>query len=129
MGDMLSYASACYSVLWMTFIFILLIFPSYPSPNAQQFNYAIVVLGIVLIFCLVYYYLPFIGGKTFFTGPVRTVDDIIGENPELDAHSEKHELADKEALNAQQTVGELPETNGVSELKAQEAAGELPAKN
>lgn len=81
MGDTLSLISAVYSVVWMTFIFILLLFPSYPNPTADEMNYAVVVLGFVLVFCVAYYYAPGFGGKTFFTGPVRTIDEIVGENP------------------------------------------------
>jgi hypothetical protein len=95
MGKTISYLSALYSVLWMTFIFILLLFPAYPSPNAQQMNYAIVVIGFVFIFCVVNYYLPGIGGKTFFTGPIRTIDEIIGSKPELEADLERKVLEDR----------------------------------
>jgi amino acid transporter len=105
MGDAISYASAAYSVLWMTFIFILLLFPVYPGPNAQQMNYAVAVLGFVLLFCLVYYYLPGIGGKTFFTGPVRTIDEIIVDNlRELD----KVVVVNKKA----EAESEVPVDNG-----------------
>lgn len=79
----------------MSFIFILLLFPSYPGPNAQEVNYAFVVIGIVFVFCVVYYYLPGIGGKTFFTGPIRTIDDIIGSNPELEADLERKVLEER----------------------------------
>ena len=89
MGDSLSYISACYSVAWMTFIFILLLFPAYQDPTPDEMNYAVVVLGFVLVFCIVYYWLPKIGGKTFFTGPVRTIDDIVDENPEVSADIER----------------------------------------
>lgn len=80
MGPTLSLISAIYSVAWMTFIFILLLFPTYPDPTPDQMNYAVVVLGFVLIFCVVYYYMPGIGGKTFFMGPVRTIDDVVAGN-------------------------------------------------
>lgn len=80
MGNTLSIISAVYSVAWMTFIFILLLFPTYPDPTADQMNYAVVVLGFVLVFCVVYYWVPGFGGKTFFTGPVRTIDELL-ENP------------------------------------------------
>jgi len=89
MGDTISYISACYSVAWMTFIFILLLFPSYPDPTPQEMNYAVVVLGFVLVFCIVYYWFPKYGGRTFFTGPVRTIDEIIDENPEVRADIER----------------------------------------
>lgn len=96
MGDTISLISAWWSVTWMTFIFILLLFPIYPSPNAQQMNYAVVVLGFVLVFCVVYYYVPGFGGKTFFTGPVRTIDELVDENPVVAAQLEHKIMEDKE---------------------------------
>lgn len=83
MGPALSYISSAYSVAWMTFIFVLLLFPSYESPNAQEMNYAVVVLGFVLWFCVAYYYWPWGGGKTFFRGPVRTIDELLVEGSEV----------------------------------------------
>ncbi|KAM3089472.1 hypothetical protein ACMFMG_001064 [Clarireedia jacksonii] len=83
MGDTLSYISAVYSVAWMTFIFIILLFPSYPNPTPDEMNYAVVVLGFVLIFCVVYYWMPGFGGKTFFKGPVRTIDEILDERDDV----------------------------------------------
>jgi len=47
------------------------------------------------VFCLIYYYFPKYGGKTFFTGPVRTIDDILGGNPEVDAAVEQAVRDDK----------------------------------
>ncbi len=87
----------------MGFIFILLVFPSYPSPNAQEMNYAIVVIGAVFVFCVVYYYLPGIGGKTFFTGPIRTVDEIIGTNPGQETDLERT-VQEDEALGESKKV-------------------------
>ncbi len=83
MGNTLSLISAIYSVAWMTFIFIILLFPSYEDPNAQEMNYAVVVLGFVLVFCVVYYWFPKYGGRTFFKGPVRTIDEVLEENPDV----------------------------------------------
>ncbi|PQE27368.1 putative UGA4 GABA permease-also involved in delta-aminolevulinate transport protein [Rutstroemia sp. NJR-2017a WRK4] len=83
MGDTLSYISAVYSVAWMTFIFIILLFPSYPNPTPDEMNYAVVVLGFVLIFCVVYYWVPGFGGKTFFKGPVRTIDEVLNEREDV----------------------------------------------
>jgi len=97
MGATLSYISALYSVLWMTFIFILLLFPSWPDPTPLEMNYAVVVLGFVLIFCIVYYYVPGFGGKTFFTGPVRTIDEIVDNNPALEADIERKIREEREA--------------------------------
>lgn len=70
----ISIVNSATAVLWMIFIVVLLFFPTYQMPNAAEMNYAIVVVGFVVIFCLVYYYFPKYGGKTFFCGPVRTVD-------------------------------------------------------
>jgi len=97
MGDTLSYISAVYSVAWMTFIFVLLLFPSYPEPTPQEMNYAVAVLGFVLVFCVGYYYVPGFGGKTFFTGPVRTIDDILDEDPQVAAEIESKIAHEKEA--------------------------------
>ncbi|TGO64495.1 hypothetical protein BOTNAR_0088g00250 [Botryotinia narcissicola] len=83
MGDKISYISAVYSVVWMTFIFVLLLFPSYEDPTADEMNYAVVVLGFVLIFCTVYYWCPKYGGRTFFKGPVRTIDEVLEERGDL----------------------------------------------
>ncbi|KAK6544863.1 GABA-specific high-affinity permease [Orbilia ellipsospora] len=85
LGPKLSFAFAVYSVIWMTFIFILLLFPAYPSPNETEMNYAVAVLGSVLVFCLAYYYFPKYGGKTFFHGPIRTVDELMDPKPHLES--------------------------------------------
>jgi hypothetical protein len=66
MGDTLSYISAIYSIAWMIFIFILLLFPTYPNPSAQEMNYVVVASGFVLLFCVVYYWVPGFGGRSFF---------------------------------------------------------------
>ncbi|CAF1338875.1 unnamed protein product, partial [Didymodactylos carnosus] len=72
LGKRLSLINSAVAIVWMVFIIILLLFPSYQQPNAQQMNYAIVVIGFVIIASLLYYYFPKYGGKTFFHGPVRT---------------------------------------------------------
>lgn len=65
--------AALWSLVWMWFMILMLLFPQYQKPNQDEMNWAIVVLGFVMVFCVVYYYLPKIGGKTFFTGPIPTV--------------------------------------------------------
>ena len=70
----LSFINSIIAVVWMVFIVVLLFFPSYQQPDAEQMNYAIVVVGVVVIFCLAYYFFPLYGGKTFFHGPVRTIE-------------------------------------------------------
>ncbi|EPX71673.1 uncharacterized protein SOCG_01888 [Schizosaccharomyces octosporus yFS286] len=64
---------ASWSLLWMWFMIIMLLFPEYQNPSQAQMNWAIVVLGFVMLFCIVYYYIPKVGGKTFFRGPVSTL--------------------------------------------------------
>ncbi|TGO36809.1 hypothetical protein BHYA_0114g00230 [Botrytis hyacinthi] len=99
MGDKISYISAVYSVVWMTFIFVLLLFPSYEDPTADEMNYAVLVLGFVLVFCTAYYWCPKYGGKTFFKGPVRTIDEVLEERgdvrervvDEIEGHGTKRE--------------------------------------
>ncbi len=86
-------------VLRMTFIFILLLFPSYQDPNAQEMNYAVVVLGFVLVFCVVYYWFPKYGGRTFFKGPVRTIDEVLEENPDVSETVER-QLKEEKASQA-----------------------------
>jgi amino acid transporter len=113
MGNKISCVSACYSVAWMTFIFILLLFPTYPNPTPQEMNYAVVVLGFVLVFCVVYYYVPGFGGKTFFTGPVRTIDDIIDENEEVREDIER-KIADERATEG--SVSESVSGSGEKEV-------------
>ena len=69
-----SFINSISAVIWMIFIVVLLFFPTFQTPNAEQMNYAIAVVGFVVVFCLLYYYFPKYGGKTFFHGPVRTID-------------------------------------------------------
>ncbi|TEY33701.1 hypothetical protein BOTCAL_0667g00040 [Botryotinia calthae] len=99
MGEKISYISAVYSLIWMTFIFILLLFPSYEDPNADEMNYAVVVLGFVLVFCTAYYWCPKYGGKTFFKGPVRTIDEILKERGDVMERAEAE-------IGGHETMGE-----------------------
>lgn len=65
---------AIIAVSWMTFMSIVLLFPTTPQTNAQEMNYSVVVLGGVLFLSLVYYYFPVYGGVHWFKGPVTTID-------------------------------------------------------
>ena len=94
MGDTLSYISAIYSIAWMIFIFILLLFPTYPNPSAQEMNYVVVASGFVLLFCVVYYWVPGFGGRSFFTGPVRIIDDVLKESAEVAEVAETESIED-----------------------------------
>lgn len=65
---------AIIAVSWMTFMSIVLLFPTTPQTNAQEMNYTVVVLGGVIFLSLVYYYFPVYGGVHWFKGPVTTID-------------------------------------------------------
>ncbi|KAF9815693.1 hypothetical protein IEO21_04410 [Rhodonia placenta] len=62
------------AVAWMTFMGIVFLFPTSPQTDTADMNYAIVVLGGVLVLSLVWYYFPKYGGVHWFTGPVHTVE-------------------------------------------------------
>ncbi|KAJ7153219.1 amino acid/polyamine transporter I [Mycena filopes] len=68
------------AVLWMWFMTVVLLFPSFPDPNAQAMNYSVVVLFGVLLLALAYYYLPYYGGRHWFKGPVSTVEVDVSED-------------------------------------------------
>jgi hypothetical protein len=63
------------AVTWLLFIIVVLMFPPDVDPTSTSMNYTVVVLGGWLLFSLVWYYLPVIGGKHFFTGPIVNVTD------------------------------------------------------
>jgi hypothetical protein len=63
------------AVGFMCMMVVVLIFPSETAPTAQTMNYSVVVVGGILFLSTTYYFLPVIGGRHWFTGPVRTVDD------------------------------------------------------
>ena len=67
---------------------IVLLFPATPQTNTQNMNYAVVVLGGILVLSLVWYYFPVYGGVHWFTGPVPNVrNDDITEGESRDSSS------------------------------------------
>jgi hypothetical protein len=73
---------------------VVLIFPSENAPTAQTMNYTVVVVGGILSLSIAYYFLPVIGGRHWFTGPVRTVDDpasLKGSDTLSEKDSEHHQ--------------------------------------
>lgn len=81
----------------MVFAAIIFCFPADINPNAASMNYAAVVAVGVWCFATVYWFLPGIGGKTFFHGPPT-------EKPDADFEVEqvivRHEQAKKDLKNA-----------------------------
>ncbi|TFY80922.1 hypothetical protein EWM64_g3091 [Hericium alpestre] len=68
---------AVVAVLWMWFMIIILMFPPSPNPTATTMNYIVVVSGSVILLSLTYYFCPKYGGRYWFKGPIRTVDDSV----------------------------------------------------
>ena len=62
---------------------IAFLFPTSPQTDVADMNYAVVVLGGILILSVGWYYFPKYGGVHWFTGPVRTIDS----QPEYDSGS------------------------------------------
>ncbi|KAI5993805.1 amino acid permease-domain-containing protein [Pisolithus orientalis] len=62
------------AIAFMAFMIIVFSFPATPTTNAANMNYAIVVLGGVMVLSLVWYYFPVYGGIHWFTGPVPNID-------------------------------------------------------
>lgn len=65
---------ALIAVAWMSFMTAIVMFPTSPSPAADDMNYTAVVLGGVLIGAVIYYYFPKYGGVYWFRGPLRNID-------------------------------------------------------
>lgn len=81
------------SLLWMSFINIVFLFPiGGPNPDPVSMNYAVVVMVAVLGGAMVYYYMPVVGAKVWFTGPIRTLEDPspseLSENDSLNSGKE-----------------------------------------
>lgn len=79
------------SILWMTFMGIVFLFPTSPGPDVADMNYTVVVLGGVLVLSLIWYYFPKYGGVHWFTGPIPTIEKLntgsLSERPSTSADS------------------------------------------
>ncbi|QRW03747.1 amino acid permease [Ceratobasidium sp. AG-Ba] len=65
---------AIIAIVFMTFIDVVFLFPSDLAPAAEDMNYAVVVMGAVMIGSLIWYWFPKYGGVNWFEGPVATVE-------------------------------------------------------
>ncbi|KAH9834444.1 APC amino acid permease [Rhodofomes roseus] len=72
---------AAVAIAWMAFMGIVFLFPTTPQTDVADMNYAVVVLGGVLILSLVWYYFPVYGGVHWFTGPVSTIERTAANSP------------------------------------------------
>ncbi|KAF9262529.1 amino acid transporter [Marasmius fiardii PR-910] len=64
------------AVAWVFFIVVLLLFPSSQKPLAEEMNYAIVIIGGVIIFASASWALS---ARKWFHGPVKTVEKLTSE--------------------------------------------------
>ncbi|KAF8173700.1 amino acid/polyamine transporter I [Pholiota molesta] len=62
------------AVGFMCMMIVVLLFPTNVAPTANSMNYTVVVVGGILSLSGTYYFLPIIGGRHWFTGPLRTID-------------------------------------------------------
>ncbi|KIJ35490.1 hypothetical protein M422DRAFT_180705, partial [Sphaerobolus stellatus SS14] len=76
---MFSLPVAILAVTFMIFITIVFLFPANPNPTAADMNYTLVVLGGVIFFAIVYFYIPKYGGKYWFNGPISTIGNFQTE--------------------------------------------------
>jgi hypothetical protein len=65
-----SYPVAIAAVTWIAFISIVFILPELNPVNSQTLNYAIVAVGIVLVYSLGFW---FLSARKWFTGPVSQI--------------------------------------------------------
>ncbi|KAF1812932.1 amino acid transporter [Eremomyces bilateralis CBS 781.70] len=61
------------SILFLLFLFLMSFFPSFPSPDAETFNWGVLVYVVIVLFSLVYYYWR---GRHVYVGPVEYVRKI-----------------------------------------------------
>lgn len=66
---------AAVAVIWICFITIVLLLPELNPVNSQTLNYAIVAVGVVLVYALGYWV---VSARRWFRGPVRQVDQVEG---------------------------------------------------
>ncbi|KAJ3763379.1 amino acid permease-domain-containing protein [Lentinula raphanica] len=70
-------------ILFMMLMSVILLFPAEPNLSGPAtMNYTVLVIGSVIVFSTVYYFLPVYGGMNWFTGPVITAgrDDAITDS-------------------------------------------------
>ncbi|KAL9105544.1 MAG: hypothetical protein Q9227_009288 [Pyrenula ochraceoflavens] len=84
-----SFAVNAWASLWTLFVSIIFILPTYRPVKANEMNYAIAFLGLILIAALIYW---FISGRKFYTGPLMEAE-ILDEG--RDSSSGEHDIKEK----------------------------------
>ncbi|KAH6902590.1 APC amino acid permease [Coprinopsis sp. MPI-PUGE-AT-0042] len=69
-----SYPIAVTAIVWIAFISIAFILPQVNPVNSETLNYAIVAVGIVIIYSVGFW---FISARKWFTGPVRQIEGVL----------------------------------------------------
>lgn len=72
------------AVFCMLFVVVVFAFPAAPGPNAQTLNYMPIVLGGWLLLSLLFYYLPVVGGKHWFKGPIANIDRVESVDEDIE---------------------------------------------
>lgn len=71
------------SCLYIMFQFVVLLLPQLYPVTAETLNYAPICIGIVSLVSLAGWWMPFgLGGRYWFTGPKRTIDEFAQEGAE-----------------------------------------------
>ncbi len=114
LGNFWSKTVAWISVIWLTFISIIVCLPSYlPVSAAGDMNYACVVTGATFLFSTGWYYFPKYGGVHWFEGPKSNIDD-----EEVAAIDVAHQLeSDEQMKKARTQQEELNQTVQVDDFK------------
>ena len=68
------------ALLFLVSLSAVFLFPEAPSPDAESMNYTAPVLGGVLLLSIGWYYFPIWGGRYWFEGPKRNVDEPANAN-------------------------------------------------
>ena len=76
------------AVLFLITFSIVFLFPASPSPNVDSMNYTSAVLGGVFLTSTGWYYFPKVGGKCWFEGPRRNVDEVLDEDKVSEGNSD-----------------------------------------
>ncbi|KAF9010827.1 amino acid/polyamine transporter I [Cyathus striatus] len=82
---MLSAPVAYIALAFMSFMILILLFPTNPGPSSIDMNYTVVVVGGIIVLSLVYYFFPVYGGRHWFTGPVANThsdDNMLANEKE-----------------------------------------------
>lgn len=97
------------AVAFMVFMGIVFLFPTSPHTSVQEMNYSVVVFGGVMTLASLWYFLPVYGGRYWFEGPRRTIEEQAvmkesqGDNKSVS--EEGSSTKEKDSASASVSVG------------------------